>query len=301
MVKDEGTREIGLLAEQFVGIGDNLTTAISVSATMGDTDGDEPYGSRPNIQKTAKHIENQLTQVINHLKKLIELKNKLAGDIKILNESTITLTNMATDVEKIASQTNLLALNAAIEAARAGEMGRGFSVVADEVRSLASKSGQTGTDIRAKVEAISEEIQSIVSQSEASAKDEEDIVNQSNSLINEVISDHKLTTYSLAEADNILARMSASIREEVAEAVVHFQFQDRLGQILEHVEQHMALLVSEFDEDFFEVDQEKKLNEFLVRTANDFTTKEEVDIFSNSTGIPMGYHKAAPKGDISLF
>ncbi|PRO71050.1 chemotaxis protein [Alteromonas alba] len=104
-----------------------------------------------------------LKQIVADMSGLNTMMSAMSDSIEGLSETADNINKFVTTITSISDQTNLLALNAAIEAARAGDAGRGFSVVADEVRSLANETNQSASEVSELVKSIIQSTQVAVS------------------------------------------------------------------------------------------------------------------------------------------
>jgi methyl-accepting chemotaxis protein len=199
--------------------------------------------SHASLERTAVGNES-LAKLVGDLEVAGNSVSDIAKAVAEFVASTDTITAMTRQVKEIAEQTNLLALNAAIEAARAGEAGRGFAVVADEVRKLSTLSGQTGNHISTKVDEISTAITRAFEIAEETAKREAGAVTTSNTRIQSVLSDLQGVFDRMRGSADELGRSAMLIRGQVSESLVHLQFQDRVSQILTHVSESVSQLPS---------------------------------------------------------
>jgi methyl-accepting chemotaxis protein len=278
---NQSTEAVNELSTRFLEISGELQTAIQM-AGVGEGESDA-YNSRESIRKTAEHIHSELDEVSNSLRDMVNIKDHSLKDMKELDSYTSDLITMAESVQQVADQTNLLALNAAIESARAGEAGRGFAVVADEVRKLAFQSSETGKEMKKKVDVISAGVENILNSAKSSAVQEEELIARSDKIIKEVIDQHKFTTYSLSEADNLMVNMSQHICSEINGIIMKLQFQDRVSQILLHVGDNISQLQLKLGDGSLSFEQLSDPNStdadnYLTNLSGSYTTSEELEI-----------------------
>lgn len=119
-------------------------------------------GAVDNVKNMVQQGSDEVGRTKECIDGLVEGMRGASDKVQKISESSVSISDLVNAIHSIAEQTNLLALNAAIEAARAGEQGRGFAVVADEVRNLANNTADTTSQIQQAIEKIREDVETAV-------------------------------------------------------------------------------------------------------------------------------------------
>jgi methyl-accepting chemotaxis protein len=254
------------LSARFEGIVNRLDRALGA---VGSDSGSKA------IAEDAAEGERHLAEVIQALKLIQQSRDALAQDIRALVSHTEELRKMSSDVESIAFQTNMLALNAAIEAAHAGTVGKGFAVVAQEVRALSEAARSIGKRISGTVGVISGALVEIGTKNEKVSSRDQQAVADSEQHIRTVLERFNQRTTRLADVARQSQKASEAIKNEVCESLVQLQFQDRTGQILQHVVDSMQQ-ADELPADMEPNDNvQEHVQRHLDKMARTYTTEEQ--------------------------
>lgn len=284
-VTEEAIMEI---ANRFSGIVQMAESqSDKASAAFGIIAGSDDAAESGSLLDSSKVV---LLDVIGSLRHANDVSMKIVTSLDVVIEDSERIKDMVSEIEYIADQTNLLALNAAIEAARAGEHGRGFAVVADEVRKLSEKSNNSAMEIRKLITKISGDINGIYDDAKEEAAQSLEKAEMAETTVNETLTTIDL---SMAEAKvimNELTEDSGELARDIGGIVTSLQFQDITRQRIEHVVEPLDTLQADmskivnglehYDDETFVFDK-GDLSDWLSKM---YTMESERDIMRKTLG-----------------
>ncbi len=229
---------VSSLYQSFQGLSDKSAAQndlmMSVVNRIAGESGDDS-GKRVTIEHFANDVGSTLD---DYVKLFVDVSDKSVSAVHNIQDMVKQLDGMfelINDIRGIADQTNLLALNAAIEAARAGEAGRGFAVVADEVRKLSQDSNTLNEQIRERAEGAKSTITNVEAVVGEIASLDMNIAIDAKGHLDGMLKELEGVNQSVTDGVNGLADINSSIQQDVNQAITALQFADMVGQKVESI------------------------------------------------------------------
>lgn len=266
--RSTGDESVAELTRNFSDMVERLNATLAASRSASAALG----GGEAGVVTAIRSSESELAGVLETLKDVMRSR---AGIIAKVGEYAAGLKEMADGVQQIALQIRMLSLNGAIEAARAGESGKAFGVVAGEMRKLAGQSADIGVRISREVLVVNATVAELLVDGDASDGERDAAsIEQAERDVVVVLARFKGLTGSLHRSVEVMEREAEALKQRIDGALVAFQFQDRVSQIISRVRDGLEQLEGSLA---VSGDGPADVGAWMEEMARTYTTDEEFD------------------------
>jgi methyl-accepting chemotaxis protein len=208
----------------------------------------EANGQVVNFESFVHEISSTLSVFVDTTVDNSKIGMELVGMMDDIVGRVQSIVSVLGEIEAIAKQTNLLALNAAIEAARAGEAGRGFAVVADEVRTLSMRSTQFSDQIRGYMDGVYGSVRAAEESINSMASKDMQVALTSKQRVESMLHAIQAMNGSMSVTAGQLSDIAGQVEQDVRTTITSLQFQDLATQLLSRIEARATASTATLDE-----------------------------------------------------
>ena len=214
----------------------------AVNAAQDAMGGANPAGADRDLISAMRSVVGSL---VNNIQTSCEFSQSVSGRLSVLESRLADVELSLKDVESIAKKAKFVALNGQIESSRLGDAGRAMAVVARETKDLATEAAQASDSILRVVNQLASELKSTSSELKVRTEADRKRFAESDRLARGLLDDIHVHHQNISTSLGLTGKISGELRNDIAQAVVSMQFQDRVSQKIAHVVGAMSFLIDQ--------------------------------------------------------